>query len=679
MAAIENEIGHGGTSLIPESPFFDVSEDVFELRWPTSIHYYDRMRNDPQIASLLLALFLPIRRYEWVIKPNGARDEVVELIANDLDLPIDGQEQNPKGRRRDRFSHDMHLYHALLSKVFGAFFFEQVYRYYPGDPRAHLHKLAPRMPATISEVKAAPDGGLEYIRQWPSGWQQGQVTLSGLQSPKIPVDRLVAYVSDQEGGGWFGRSWLRACYRPWLLKDRMLRVDAINQERNGSGVPIAYAPPGASSAQLAELAKLAQSYRAGEASGGAIPNGADLKFKGVEGSLPDTLASIRYQDEEMANRFCAQFTKLGSTSHGSRALGETLANLFYLAQTTIAKEYADRTNEHVIEDLVDLNWGIDESAPLLEFRTDGDKRLAIADLCLALDKGAVTADSELESYIRAEYNLPEKDPNAPITVTSPSDSTAKPAAASQRVDAAIEEQPTDPNDAIVEAAFATALLTLTTRWRSQAKPKLVDALVEAARLSASDVGALAGLCANPVAKKMLADALLDMADQAAKQAAHEAALQGVEVAPPSRKELRKVILPRATAADVFTTRVMSQSAARVGLENAGLSEDDVAQAVRTHLEGLSDVYVTDELGGALMMAQNEGRFSVFDQALEAGGTLEATEISDPAICVNCEGVNGKIYESVEDAHLDYPNGGFRACLGGVRCRGRLRYVAEQGA
>jgi hypothetical protein len=48
-------------------------------------------------------------------------------------------------------------------------FFEQVYRYDDAARRFRLRKLAPRMPGTISEIQSARDGGLEYIRQYPSG------------------------------------------------------------------------------------------------------------------------------------------------------------------------------------------------------------------------------------------------------------------------------------------------------------------------------------------------------------------------------------------------------------------------------------------------------------------------------------------------------------------------------
>jgi hypothetical protein len=74
--------------LTPWSAFVDITETVPELAWPNSIHTYSAMRTDAQIASLLLAFTLPIRRYRWYIAPSGAGDEVVEDVANDFNSPI---------------------------------------------------------------------------------------------------------------------------------------------------------------------------------------------------------------------------------------------------------------------------------------------------------------------------------------------------------------------------------------------------------------------------------------------------------------------------------------------------------------------------------------------------------------------------------------------------------------
>jgi hypothetical protein len=36
-------------------------------------------------------------------------------------------------------------------------------------------------------------------------------------------------------------SYLRSLFKHWVRKDRLLRVDAINAERNRTGIPLAYA------------------------------------------------------------------------------------------------------------------------------------------------------------------------------------------------------------------------------------------------------------------------------------------------------------------------------------------------------------------------------------------------------------------------------------------------------
>ena len=67
---------------------WDQFEQVPELLWPNSIRTYTRMmREDARIFSVLYAISLPIRRTQWRIDPNGAKDEVAEFVASNLGLP----------------------------------------------------------------------------------------------------------------------------------------------------------------------------------------------------------------------------------------------------------------------------------------------------------------------------------------------------------------------------------------------------------------------------------------------------------------------------------------------------------------------------------------------------------------------------------------------------------------
>ncbi len=389
------------------------AEPTPELRWPDSIGVYDQMRRqESQVSSVLRAVTLPIRRTAWSIDGAGCNPDVTRHIATDLGLPILGDESPVNLRQRDRFSWVRHLRLALTMLPFGHAYFEQVYRL-DGD-LYRLRKLGWRPPRTISKVDVAADGGLVAI-------EQGAVL--GGKGVRIGVDRLVAYVLDQEGGNWLGQSLLRPAYKYWLLKDQMLRIGAQTVHRNGMGVPIYTAasqpddlqPDQAIARMDAELEageQIARSLRSGETAGVAIPNGANLRLAGVEGKLADALPWIRYYDEQMAKAALAHFLTLGGdNATGSYNLAETFETAFVDSIQTIGQDVQDVTNQHVIEDLVDVNYGPNEPAPRLVFEEIGAQHPATAEAIKALvDARVLTPDAALESHVRRTRGLPDADP-----------------------------------------------------------------------------------------------------------------------------------------------------------------------------------------------------------------------------------------------------------------------------
>jgi hypothetical protein len=371
------------------------------------------MRTDAQVAAVSAAVMLPIIRTQFRVDRARAKATITQAIADDLGLPVAGKEQKP-GARLSRFSFIEHIRHALLSLVYGHAFFEQVYEYSPKDGIDRLHKLAYRPPLTIEEIKVARDGGLEYIKQYNSG--------IGTQLEKpIPVNRLVAYVNDREGGNWKGRSLLRPAFAPWWLKVQGMRVQAVGFERNGIGIPRYKASPvpdGMQPGPEAEAFKekemsrgraLAQALRGGENAGLSIPHDADLDLLAVQGKLPDVLGGLRWYDEQIARAVLANFLSLG-TETGSWALGETFETFFVMSLQTIAKQIADVLTQHVVEDWVDINFGPDEPAPRIIFDEIGSKQSITAESIMALVQcGALVMDDSLERYVRETFNLPEID------------------------------------------------------------------------------------------------------------------------------------------------------------------------------------------------------------------------------------------------------------------------------
>jgi hypothetical protein len=358
---------------------------------------------------VLRAVTLPVRRTAWRIDGTGCRPEVTALVAADLGLPVVG-DPNPilPSRTKDRFSWDEHLRLALLMLPFGHMFFEQVYRF-DGEGRVRLRKLAPRLPKTIAAVNVGTDGGLESIEQ---------LGIPGGSAAKIPVTQIVAYVNDREGGNWLGSSLLRPAYKHWLIKDRLLRVQAQTVERNGMGVP---RYTGAQNERdLAGGLALAKAWRSGDNSGAAIPNGAELDLVGVSGTLPNADVPIRYHDEQIARAVLAHFLNLGAQSGtGSYALGSTFADFFTLSLQSLAMQIADTASQHIVEDLVDFNWGPDEPAPRVVFDEIGSQQIPTAQaLALLVRANAITPDESLENSLRQQYGLPAKAVTSDVTEES---------------------------------------------------------------------------------------------------------------------------------------------------------------------------------------------------------------------------------------------------------------------
>lgn len=409
-----------GYAVAPDQPYWTLLDDekVPELQWPESLEQYDRMRRtDAQVMSVLRAVTLPIRRTTWRIDPGAARPEVVRFVAANLGLPVVGQDPTPRLRTGDRFSWAEHLQLALTCLPFGHSFFEQTYRIEPdenGVLRAWIRKLGWRPPKTISRIDVAPDGGLIAIEQGLVG--------STVASHRMDVDRLVAYVPEREGGNWLGQSLLRPAYKFWVLKDRLLKVQAQTIDRNGMGVPVVVAPEIPKEvfdpveytkrldAEIRRGLKIAQSFRSGRQAGASVAHGADVKLLGVEGTLPDAMPVIKYYDEQIARAVLANFLNLGGdSSKGSYALSDTLDAFFKLSLQSIALSIADTATKHIVEDLVDYNFGPTEPAPRIVFDEIGSQmQITATALKELLDAGGLTADEDLERFIRDTYGLPQK-------------------------------------------------------------------------------------------------------------------------------------------------------------------------------------------------------------------------------------------------------------------------------
>lgn len=670
----------GGLSGVPRwQSFVDESEHVPDLQWPLSVNVYDRMRSDAQVACLYAGLTQPIRAYTYELDPQDADPALVALLAEDLQLPVMGEPARAARLDSNRVSFGDHLRHVLLALAYGHYYFEQVGTIDDAG-RFRYRKLAPRVPASLTGIEANAQGGLEAINQGMT---------------RITADRLVGYVWDQEAGSWTGRSMLRPLYRPWLVKDRLIRVDAIKHERGGMGLPTIEAHDGATPDELDELERMATAIRVGEQSGGVTPYGSKLRLVGTEGSIPDTLASIRYHDESMARALLMMFVQLGQTQTGSRALGDTFVDYVAQAQHAVAAWFAGVFTEHVIQDWFDWNVGTDAPAPRLVFHPPADERTSTADLVSLISAGAITVDPDLEDALRSRTGLPAKPDTepAPAAPAAPVPAPGAPAVASgagmsaSRVRAArartfrrdlTEQEVAATTDfQIIAARLEDRTTTLVRAWGG-IRDGQVNELHAQIMDAAGDLNALAAIQPTVQGSDLILREQTKQASAAFNDARAELARQGAKL--PAASKLDDVVAtlaPRAEATATIMATDLGQAASRAAIRLAGpqTSAQDLADQVVAYIEGLTDRYPQDMLGAALMAAENSARFAVMQDAPPA--SYYASELLDDATCAACEAIDGTEYDSLEDAEADYPTGGYLDCEGGVRCRGTIVAVLDE--
>jgi Protein of unknown function (DUF935)/Mu-like prophage I protein len=399
--------------IAPWHTFYDVTEEVPELMWPNSIYTFDRMRSDTQLAALLTAFMWGVTQLRFIIDPNGARTSLVNEISEDLNLPIKGSDESVTGRLRNRFNHHHHVLQAMLAAIYGYSYFE-IYGDIVGS-KFRLRKLFNIMPRTIGQINVDDSGELVNVIQW-SG--RGNQTILGQGEP-IPADRIAPFIFEMEGYNWTGRSMLRDCFKDWVLKDRMLRVEAVNHERAG-GVPYAVAPQGATIPEIDDIAQMMQQFRIGENAGGAVPYGTEINIaRGTASNIDGTIA--RY-DQSMARRFLLMVANLaqGGQHVGSYALGQTFSDVYEVGQREVAHWYCDCMNEFVIEAITDWNYGEDEDdVPKLTWEKTSEDALGVDQLSTLVQRGVIIVDDELEDTVRYKYQLPKRTGPRPPEVTGP--------------------------------------------------------------------------------------------------------------------------------------------------------------------------------------------------------------------------------------------------------------------
>jgi hypothetical protein len=394
----EPNLGEIGTALVSGTSIYTDREMNPNLVGGQAIRTYDKMRRtDASVRSSLRVIKAPLLAAQWYFEPASNSDQD-KLIAEFVEWCWN---------QMSRTSIQV-LWEALLMLDYGYYAFEKVFEYATWRPSTALarertvarwKKWAPRHPLNTSNWVFDAHGGVKGLKQW-----------QGHEEVTIPIELLLIFTLDEEGGNPEGISILRSAYKHWYMKDVLYKVDAIQKERHGIGIPVAIPGEGSTSTDKALALKLVENIRTNEKAGIVLPSERFiLKFLELTGNPVNVLESAVHHDLMIKSNVLAQFLALGTQASGSRAVGSVQEDIFIKSSHYIADLLRSVINKWAIPELVTFNFGLQQAYPELKVRRIGDttdtRALSVA-LRNAVESGLITPDQQTEEWLRDTMDFP---------------------------------------------------------------------------------------------------------------------------------------------------------------------------------------------------------------------------------------------------------------------------------
>ncbi len=379
-----------------------------ELRGINAVRVYDEMRrSEPVIAGMLSAITTVLQgvQFEFHAGRSGAKEDskdAADIAAKEL-----------VERAWTMLESEELLENICTMFAFGWALFEPVYVYKEG--RIWWERIALR--------------GHDSLYIWEFDDATSQVT-AFVQRPapsfreiRIPAERFLLFRTSSEKGNPEGISLLRAAYKPYYYKRTIEEVEAIGAERDLVGIPVMHVPYSATNDEAEEARKIVERVSVDEQVGIAMtatgPEDADrFKFElltgqGSSAKIHSLERVIQRYSTEMTMVALAQFLRLGSDgASGSYNLSSDQRDLFQVAMRGWLRKIVSVFNRVAIPRLLAMN-GMRGHCHMIPGRVSQLNLQVIANfLTSGVQNGWITADPQLESFIRREAELPPPDPNA---------------------------------------------------------------------------------------------------------------------------------------------------------------------------------------------------------------------------------------------------------------------------
>lgn len=372
-----------------------------------ALRVFDRMVRTDAVSSVSLrAGKVPILAADFYIDQMG-QDKLAEDVADFVDYNIFQNLSSPWSFVLTRILKMFQHGSAVLEPVY------ENAMWAPHRSRANrknytmLRKLAYRPGPTITKIEYDDNGG-------PSVILHNAIRAdSKVKEVKIPIGKAVIFMVG-ESDDYLGESLLRSAYPHWYYKTHLYKIDAIQKERHGIGVPKGKLPPGFKQTDKDTMNELLRNLRTNERAEMTLPPGYEVEFAKLEGQLVDVLKSANHHDILIMLNTFAEFMMLGlEASGGGRATSGSQTDLFYKSEWFIAESICDYFNMFLIPKLVRYNFETD-ILPQMKVRNIGQSRdlqqfaAAMANL---IGQNAITPDIETEQWMRQQMDMPRKKGN----------------------------------------------------------------------------------------------------------------------------------------------------------------------------------------------------------------------------------------------------------------------------
>ncbi len=367
------------------------------------IRAYDQMRRgDATVRTSLKTAKTPILAARWFVTPFSMDPEHVkqaEFIEWNL---MQGMSSS---------------WPALVNEIlfmldFGWYALEKVFdrTVWNGENLVYWKKLAPRHPMDLDHWEWDPNGGPKRAHFYSGVY--------GDISTPIDIAKLAVFTYDKEGGNITGVSVLRSAYKHWFYKDNFYKIDGIQKERHGIGIPIIKLPPGFSPEDKAKAQEIGRNLRTNERAHVVLPPNWEIMFAKLEGQHVDALASAEHHERMIFQNVMAEF--LLSAFQGADPT--TNLDIFMKSSRFVADIVRDVFNRYCIPQLIQWNWGEMDGYPELRVRRIGDTqdwRIISFALRNLVGAGILQVDQPLEDWIREEMDLPHLDESTIREVKTP--------------------------------------------------------------------------------------------------------------------------------------------------------------------------------------------------------------------------------------------------------------------